>query len=183
MNSNIIKIVYFWILFSLLINGNLYAQAREYVMKAVAIEKIARYVSWPEYLSMEDTTNPFIITIIGTNPFGLLLEEIYKDKKIKNKPVIINTISTTDEIKNCHILFIATSEETKISEAIHIAYEKSILTMAETEGFAEKGVLIEIGVKKNKITFIINETAMKKSGIKVSALILRLAQIVNPLNR
>jgi len=156
------------------------AQLSEYTIKAAFLERFTRFIEWPEESAIVDTSKPFILGVIGENPFGAILEEIYSTQKIRNKKVEIRYISDTNEIPECHLLFISKSEEKALSKILSFAKEKPILTISDTKGFAEKGVLINFSFSENKIRFEINESAVRDSGLSISYLLLRVAKIVNP---
>ena len=63
-------------------NTNVHAQQEEYTMKAVAFEKISMFITWPDSV-FNRNSNEFVITVLGQNPFGDILENVYKDKNIK----------------------------------------------------------------------------------------------------
>ena len=54
-----------------------YAQPGEYDIKAVFIGKIAQYIEWPADTGMIDANKPFVISVLGKNPFKTILEDMY----------------------------------------------------------------------------------------------------------
>ena len=158
-----------------------FSQASIYVLKAVYLEKFSRFITWPEESLIDKTSEPFIISVIGETPLTKNLEQIYAIQEIKNKRVIIKKIKHLNEIQDSHILFIAESEKKNIDKIIEITKQQPILTIGETEGFAEKGVLINFFETNNKLRFEINETAVLKSPLQMSFYLLNSARIVNPV--
>ncbi|MCD4695436.1 MAG: YfiR family protein, partial [Bacteroidales bacterium] len=65
----------------------IFSQTEEYTIKAVFMERFTRFTEWPAESAINDTTKPFVISVIGKNPFGNLLEETYSSQKILNKNV------------------------------------------------------------------------------------------------
>lgn len=159
---------------------NVIAQISEYDVKAVYLERFARFVEWPEKSAVSDSSQPFILGVIGENPFGSILEQIYSKQKIKDKKVEIRYISDTNEIPGCHLLFISKSKEKALSKILSFTGEKPVLTIGDTKGFADKGVLINLYIDKNKVRFEVNEEAVKKSGLSMSYHLLQVAKIVHP---
>ena len=102
----------------------------EYFRKTALLKAFAEYIKWPEESSTNDQLNPFIITVIGKNPFGSILEAAYhkEKRKIKDKIVEIRYIAKPDEIRNCHILFISKSVDKELEEILAITRGKPILT-------------------------------------------------------
>ncbi|HKL09084.1 MAG TPA: YfiR family protein [Bacteroidales bacterium] len=158
-----------------------FSQASIYVLKAVYLEKFSRFITWPEESLTDDTSKPFIISVIGKTPLTKNLEQIYAIQKIKNKRVIIQSVTNIKDIEGSHVLFIAESEKKNIDKIISITKHQPILTIGETKGYAEKGVLINFFEKDNKLRFEINETAVLKSPLQMSYYLLNSAKIVQPV--
>jgi len=158
-----------------------FSQASIYVLKAVYLEKFSRFITWPEESLIDKPSEPFIISVIGETPLTKNLEQIYAIQEIKDKRVIIREIKHLNEIQGSHILFIAESEKKNIDKIIEITKQQPILTIGETEGFAEKGVLINFFETDNKLRFEINETAVLKSPLQMSFYLLNSARIVHPV--
>ena len=178
-----ILIISFILIFSLKFIPLTFAQlqSEEYVLKAAYLERITRFTDWPEEIAMSDTSKPFIIKVIGENPFGTTLEQMYSTTKIKNKSVEIDYISKPKEIDDCHLLFISSSMEKKFPKIIEYTKDKPILTISDTEGFGDKGVLINLYLSEKRLRFEINETAVKESGLEMSYMLLKVAKIIHPL--
>ena len=56
------------------------AQTGEYTVKAVYLERFTRFVEWPEGAAIEDTTESFVIAVLGEHPFGDTLDEVYGEQ-------------------------------------------------------------------------------------------------------
>ncbi len=178
LNKNSQIIIYFVLL---LLPICAFAQTSEYTIKAAFLERFTRFIEWPEESAVSDTTESFVLGVIGENPFGSILEQLYATQKIKNKEVEIQSLSNQDEISGCHLLFISKSKEKELSKILSLTKNKPILTISDANGFAENGVLINLYLAENKIRFEINETAVKVSGLSISYLLLNAAKIVNPV--
>ncbi len=170
------------ITFLLVINSfmlmHLSAQKSEYAIKAAFLERFSRFVEWPEGSVVNDSSKPFIIAVIGENPFGSLLNKINMKRNGKQKRIIIRYFSTIDDFKNCHLLFISGSMESALSLILSAINNKPILTISDTPEFAHKGVHINMYRDYQKIRFEINEKAVRKSGLHMSHLLLRMSKII-----
>jgi hypothetical protein len=155
-----------------------FSQTEEYTIKAVFLERFTRFIEWPGESEINDTTKPFVISVIGKNPFGNILEETYSAQKILNKNVEIRYISKIDQIEKTNILFISKSKDKELSKILSYTKGKPILTVGDTKGFAKKGVMINFYLSSGKLRFEINETAVKESGLSMSYLLLQVALIV-----
>jgi len=56
------------------------------------------------------------------------------------------------------------------------------LTIGDTKGFAQQGVIINFYIKDEKVRFEINVDAAKRANLKISAKLLRLAKIVHGIS-
>jgi hypothetical protein len=158
-----------------------FSQANVYILKAVYLEKISRFVTWPQEAQMDNPDLPFVIAVIGKTPLADNLEQIYSTQKIYDKQVEIRRISNLYEIENVHILVIAESERKNLQNILTLTKKLPVLTVSETPGFAEKGVLVNFYEDKNKLRFEINESAVLQSSIQMSFYLLNTARIVNPV--
>ncbi|MFH1196452.1 MAG: YfiR family protein [bacterium] len=169
-------------LFIFLVPFCLFAQSEtfsEYEVKAAFLEKFTRFIEWPYEEHIEDVNKPFVLGVIGENPFKSILEKMYSQQKIKNKKVEIRYISTLYEIDGCNLLFISQSEKYRINRILSYTEKKPILTICDEKEFSKKGVLITQFVESNYVRFEINKNALQKAGLFVSSLLLNLSKDIN----
>lgn len=155
------------------------SQVPEYQLKAEFLERFTRFIEWPPDSSASDPSSPFVIAVFGPNPFGRYLEEMAASRSVRGKPIKIHEISELDRIHECHILFVPQSGKRLLQKILARTESKPILTVSDTAGFAEKGVLINFYSSDDRLGFEINDAAARKSGLRVSSKLLKLARIVN----
>lgn len=154
-------------------------QSTEYLFKAGFLEKFARFTKWPQSAEIKNTSKPFVIKVIGKSPFDGALEFMFDKQKIHNKKVNIIYIDKIEDIKNCHLLFISSSEKKTLAEIIEQAKINHVLTVSETKGFGEKGVNFNIFINKNgTLHFEINPKSLKESNLVVDMYLLEFAKII-----
>ncbi len=166
------------LLICLMWNGIIHAQTDEYLMKAGFLERFTRFIEWPGETNIADNTKPFIISVIGENPFDKKLDQFFKTTKIKNRKVEIRYILELEEIQDSHILFISKSKRKQLSGILLLTQDMPVLTISDTDGFGKKGVHINFFMEQNKIRFEINKNAIQKSGLQISYLLLNVAKII-----
>ncbi|MCF6241074.1 MAG: YfiR family protein [Bacteroidales bacterium] len=180
-NSLLLKT--FAILFICLHSLNLIAQKNvdEYVYKRALIYKIAlNFIKWPSHSKVHNKNLPFVISIIGEDPFEGKLKELEHNKslKINDKQIIVRNIHSIQEIEGSDILFISSSEKYDVSKIIQYTHGKPILTFGDTKGFAEKGVMILLFKRGEYIRFLINKKEADASGIYIGTQLLGRAEKV-----
>jgi hypothetical protein len=167
----------------LILHSSLFSIEDEYYRKAALFKVFGQYIQWPEHSGINDQSRPFVIGVIGKNPFGSILFKAYSQMqyKIKNKHVEIRLIESIDDeaLKGCNILFLSKTVKKELKEILKITSKKPILTIAETKGFTEKGVLFNLYVCKNKFCFEINTLALRESRLIVDSQVLSAANIID----
>ncbi len=153
-------------------------QEEEFFVKAIFIKKFTNFIQWPESSDIADTSKPFIIKVIGKNPFGNFLNIVYSQQTIKNKKVHIEYITTIAEIPGCHILFISSSWANRLQLILAVTRNNPILTIGDTQGFANLGVMINFIYVDKKLRFEINESAFKEGMLLPTSMLLRAALII-----
>jgi hypothetical protein len=153
----------------------------EYNFKAVYLYNFLQFIEWPRQVFSNDSS-PVVVGVLGNDLLSNLLEQTVKNETIKDHAVAVRRLSSLDEIKTCHVLFISRAEEGKVPEILTKIKGKPILTVSESEGFAQNGGAINFYVEDNKLRFEINLEAVKAANLVVSSKLLRLAKIVEPEN-
>lgn len=151
----------------------------EYLLKAVFLERFTRFIEWPLYKKFDDHSEPFVIGVINSNPFNSMLETLYKNQNIKEKPVDIRYIKKIKEINGCHLLFIGNTSMNSLTRIIESIRDYPILTISDSKGYCHKGVHINMYIdENNQIRFEINNKAASHSGLSISYLLLKVARLV-----
>jgi len=167
---------------TLLLSNASYAanfDVREYTLKAVFLERFTRFIDWPEEPSQKNSPESFIINVMGNPEFSELLRNIYQTQEIQGKKVSIQDINNPSEIQKPHLLFISHTSDETLNSILELTRDAPTLTISDTEGFAEKGVMINFFMSRNqKIRFEINELAFKESELYISYKLLSVAKIV-----
>lgn len=145
----------------------------EYEVKAAFIYNFAKFVEWPADTSDDNMT----LCILGQDPFGSALDNI-NGKTVCGKTLMVKHINSVQNLDNADMLFISSSEKEHLGQLIEVVGDLSILTIADTEGYAEQGVIINFYLERKKVRFEINVEAAERSGLKLSSKLLNLAKIV-----
>lgn len=162
----------------LLLTGALQAadvSPSEYKLKAAFIYHFSQFVDWPAK-AFPDANAPFVIGVLGENPFGADLEQTVNGKSMGSHPLKVKEFHSLAEAQNnCHILFISSSEQSKLPEIVSGLGTAGILTVGEADNFGDAGGMIQFVIEGGKMRFRINETITAKANLKVSAKLLSLA--------
>ena len=145
------------------------------MVKAGILEKIVRFCEWPPEMNMDT----FKIKVVGHSPFDGALEKVFATVKVKDKPVSIEYTSSMLNVDNCHVLFISYSENSHLGSIIDKVSSKPILTIGETKGYIDKGVIINLfETSRRTIHFKISKKIARESKVKLDLKLLGYAKLV-----
>lgn len=155
------------------------AQVPEYEAKSEFLERFTRFIDWPD----STPGDTFVIGILGRDPFGHYLDAL-ATRSIKGKPVEVRRLRTASDAGTCcQLLFISSSEADHLARVLSRTAGEPVLTVGDTPGFAEAGVLINLYEDRGRIGFEVNEAAVRRSGLHFNSKLLRLARLVEPVGR
>ena len=152
-----------------------------YQHKALYLFNFAKYTEWPKDAFASDDA-PFVIGILGADPFGKDLD-IIKGKTIKGRKLEVKYFKTAAEVSGCHMLFISSSESNRLDQAMSVIGNSSILTIAEmAEFFQQSGMIKLVAEQKSSgamtVGFEINIGATERASLKLDTQLLKLAKPV-----
>jgi len=172
------------LLLTLVSASSLHAQpssepASEYAVKAAYIYNFAKFVEWPS--TVLEKQGEFVIGMLGDDPFGNVLEHALEDKMVGTYPITVRRYSSLEEAREAQILYVPSSREQDLP-MLHAGLRgDAVLTVADTPGFAERGVMINFFItREDKVRFEANLEEAENSGLRLSSQLLKLATIVKP---
>ncbi len=115
--------------------------------------------------------------VIGKASFCKDLDTI-AGKIIRGKTLQIKRIKSLQNIKDGNLLFITSAEKHNLDNIINSVRGLSILTIGDTKGFAERGVMINLYIEDESVRVEINVEASRYEGLEISSKLLKLARIV-----
>lgn len=153
-----------------------WAQATpEYQAKVILLEKLTRFVDWPGQPQGE---RPFVLGVLGRTPFGDDLESHFASRPLKNRTVFVRPFRTMAAVGECDLLFICASEKPRLAAILARIRGQAILTVADTDGFAQAGVMVALVRRDAKVTFEVNLGPVRESGFRISPGFLQLAKLI-----
>lgn len=150
-------------------------EVSEYRLKAEFMERFTRFVEWPDDPSRASA--PFAVCTTGANPFGNHLEELAARRRIRNRPVSVRAVREPEEIRKCDMLFIAATRK-ELPAVLSVVGNRPILTVSDTPGFGQHGVMINFYEQGGHLRFEVNSEAAERGRLKLKSKLLKLARIV-----
>jgi hypothetical protein len=152
----------------------------EYLIKAGFIYHFAGLVEWPAS-AFAQPNSPINICILGDDPFGSTMEQVVDNKQVGGRNIAVTRLKSANdfkEYKQCHMVFVSSSEKEQMDEIIRGVKGLPLLTIGDIPGFAEHGGIINFILEENKVRFEVNVDAGKQAHLNISSRLLSLAKIV-----
>jgi hypothetical protein len=150
------------------------AAAPEYQVKAAFLFNFTQFVEWPP----QAPSTPFVIGVLGEDPFNTFLDEAVRGEAVEGRQLSVVRYRSQEEIGACDILFIASSESSRIDAILGSLRGRPILTVSDYQDFAPRGGAIQFVTVNNKLKLRINPDAARDAHLTISSKLLRLAEIV-----
>lgn len=149
----------------------------EYQVKAAFLFHFAQYVDWPA-AAFENANAPLTYCTLGEDPFHGALEASLNGKTIGPHPLRIKHLKQNREASGCQVLFLSAAEEKSIVETLEHLRGAPVLTVGDSDNFAQEGGMIGFCLQDSKVRFEINVSAAEHAGLRISARLLALAKTV-----
>jgi uncharacterized protein DUF4154 len=146
-------------------------------VQAVFLFNFSRFVEWPPQ-AFAAPSDPFVIGIVGNDPFGARLDEAVHNEQINGHALTVRRFRSISEVDNCQILFIDRSEIARLGQILSALDHHSILTVSQADGAAQRGVMIQFATENSRIRLRINVESARAAGLTISSKLLRPAEIV-----
>ena len=146
------------------------SQGTDYQFKAAFLYNFILYTEWADNLD-----KPIRVCTYGGDPFGEELDKLQGKSIERQRVLLVARIQRIEDLRSCNVVFIhqlAISNMDQILPAIH---GQNVLTVADSAGALQKGVMINMYTKQSKVVFEVNLKAAQSQGINLSSKLLRLA--------
>lgn len=149
-------------------------EADEQLLKVAFIYNFAKFTTWPDTV-FADSSAPVVLCVVGKHELGDAFETV-QGKAVGRRTVAVKYLSSYRSKDQCHVVFVADSEKSKLAKIVTTGKETHALTVSDMEGFAEGGGIIRmVRGSDDKIRFEINAGAAEEAGLKLSSKLLKLA--------
>jgi len=151
-------------------------KASEYAVKAAIVFKIAKFVTWPEQ-AFSDHDNSLSVCVPKNDPIARAMSAL-RGKTIHGRVFSVKYFDENALISNaCQILFLTKISGKRQRTLLNIAAKRPILTIGDNDQFLDRGGIVGLEIKQDRVHFAINVAASESSGLDISAQLLQLAKI------
>jgi len=155
-------------------HGDGQAQMEEHEAKAAFVLKLINFVEFPA-----SGQNSLTIGTIGADETGDALVKLATGKSVNGKGVVVKRLAPDADLKGIDVLYIGSSQAKNLATLLDRARGVNVLTIGETDGFDQRGGIVNLLVSEGRIKFEVNPHAAEKAHMQISSRLLSLATIVN----
>ncbi|SKA09527.1 protein of unknown function [Trichlorobacter thiogenes] len=148
----------------------------EYQIKAAMTYNMLRFMDWPDD-NLPGQAAQMTICVAGKGPLGSAMGSL-QGKTVKNRIITIQQLSSPPNTSGCEVLILSDLEQASRAGLLEKTRTAPILTVADSKGFARSGGVVGFVLQQGKIRFEINQAAAQRHRLRISAQLLKLAQIV-----
>lgn len=114
------------------------------------------------------------LCVLGPDPFGAELGGL-EGREVGPRRITVHRKGVGERLEGCQIVFVSRSAIGELPRLLEIARAAPVLTVADSAGAAGRGVVLNMTVVQNKVTFEANLRAARGAGLALSSKLLRLA--------
>lgn len=153
------------------------SEANAYQIEAVYLLNFSKFVEWPTQAS-QGKDQPFGICILGADPFGPALDATLSGESIRGASLVARRIAKPGDIAGCQILFVSSSEESRLKDILAVLDRANVLTVSDIPRFSQRGGMIQFVVTGGKVRFEVNVKNAANAGLTLSSELLEVALAV-----
>ena len=146
-------------------------------LKGAFLYKFAHFVTWPDS-TFADSAAPIVIGILGEDPFGSFLDRAVAQRRAQERPLRIRRFAKIQNIETCHILFVSSSQASRLDKIVEFLKDRSILTVADFADFARRGGAVEFALLEDHMELRVNIDVVARAQLALSSRRLKLVYIV-----
>ncbi len=148
-------------------------------VEAVFLYYFSEFVTWPSG-AFDGPRAPIVICILGDDPFDGALDDAVAGERVDGRPILVRRMRDPDHDAGCHILYVSSSEAASLPQILQAVRGRSVLTVSDIDGFAQKGGIVHFVLVNEHVRLRINAASARADGLTLSSKLLSAAQRVTP---
>ncbi len=145
----------------------------EHDAKAAFVLKLVNFVQWPS-----NGSNDLVIGFIGADQTSEALQRLASGKLVNGRGITVRRLSQDGDLKACQVIFLGAAGRKDFPSVLERLRGTSVLTVGESDGFGQRGGMINILLNDGRIRFEVNPHAAERAHLQISSRLLSLATIV-----
>ena len=151
------------------------AEALEYRIKAAFVCKFAAYVEWPPQ-AFARPDSPIVVAVIAEDAVVDELVRTAASVSVDGRSLAVRRWQRGEPPAGAHVVYIASSEEGRLAEAIAALKSQPVLIVTESSRALTLGSMINFVIVDDKVRFDIAPQAAEAGRLRISARLLGVAR-------
>lgn len=144
----------------------------ERAVRAAYVLNLVKFVEWPP------EENELRIGFFGSRETGEFLRKMLDGRSSESRQIHMILFPSDDELRKCSMVYIAEGQQKKIRATLDKLGNGNIVTVGETDWFAQEGGMVGLVKVGERIQMQVNLEATQRAGVKIGSHLLNLAVIV-----
>jgi TonB family protein len=144
----------------------------ERAVRAAYVLNLTKFVEWPA------GKNELRIGFFGSRETGEYLQKMLDGRASESRQIRMILFPSDDELQKCSMVYIADSQKNRIRATLDKLGYRNIVTVGETEWFAQDGGMVGLVKVGEQIQMQVNLEATQRAGVKLGSHLLNLAVLV-----
>ncbi len=146
-------------------------------VKAAFIYNFAQFTGWPNSAFGAAADSPFVIGILGPDPFDHALDRAMEGKTVRGHPVQVKYITAPADLAACHLVYVPAAAEAQLDDLFRVTANRPVLVVGETDALMRAGGAIRFFAEGDRLRFEINPAVAPKCHLRFSSKLIKLARI------
>lgn len=150
----------------------------EYQIKAAYLYKFAGHIEWPSN-TFTDAAMPLTIGVLAADELAAELGRLKRGRLVNDRPVQVRVLKAGEPLQGVQLLFVGQLDERQLRRTLDAIQTQAVLAVTELPGALDAGSMINFVLLDKRVRFEISLAHAERSGLKVSAKLLAVAQRVD----
>ncbi len=150
--------------------------AAEGAAKASFIYRLMKFVEWPISVRAKNG-EPLHLCVWGNDKVFEGLTAVSQGQRAQDRPLVVRRADKAT-LAGCDAIFVGARVHRRFSSAPPPVGPEPVLTIGETQGFAELGGMVNLVWDDGHLRLEVNRRVLREAGLQISALVLSLATII-----
>lgn len=152
-------------------------------VKAAYLYNFGKFIEWPD-TAFEGPNSAFVIAVVGSDPFGRILDETVSNKRVGDRPIRVVRLDWAKEdhrreLRRCHLVFVPGDWSPDAERVRNHCAGRPILVVGDRDDYVLKGGMIGFVLESGRIRFELSREALDRAGLRAGAQLLKLARIID----
>ncbi len=146
--------------------------------RASFVVNLLRFVEWPAS-AFDDGRAPVVVCVGPGDPIVHPLARLARGRSVGGHALEVRRRLRGAAPSGCHAAYLRASDEHEVAGILEYARRTGgLLTVAEIDGFADRGGMVEVTVETDRIRFTVNLASAERAGLRIGSGVLSLGRVV-----